>query len=353
MSEDIPSVRPGLNEPRSFADIVGQASSIKALRARIGSADRSTGLLLHGPEGVGKRTLARLYSKAVRCEHPTEGGDPCGVCENCVSFDPNGGFDYAEVEILSQGAERMVQQLIDADGWQIVDQRRVIVLVNVDKIPSTYFDRLLPMLEKAKTRTDLVLLTCNLKSVRLAGVSRCQVLGLRPLAPDVARSLLADRLKELGTMADPQALDVLVAVGRGFPKRIDEICVRVGGRPHVTLATARQVLGVDWVDDAVAACLYMLAVWPSRKRLLAATDGLSSRERLRRVQVCLRHVYLHGLRKTPMVASITDPALLYRDDAMQEVAFALRLCAEKHSISVDNLWCALTARLLSGDLEDL
>src|SRR6195256_2452075 len=55
--------------------------------ALLGRRDRLPhGLLIRGPEGIGKLGFARMLAQALLCEHPASGGVPCGACSGCNWF---------------------------------------------------------------------------------------------------------------------------------------------------------------------------------------------------------------------------------------------------------------------------
>src|SRR5205823_2450457 len=58
----------------SFRDIVGRVSAVGQLTLRVRSRAHYHSLVLHGPMGVGKKTMARLYAKAILCERVTPQG---------------------------------------------------------------------------------------------------------------------------------------------------------------------------------------------------------------------------------------------------------------------------------------
>jgi DNA polymerase-3 subunit gamma/tau len=80
--------------PKAFSEVVGNGRVIKQLTNLIKSGATYGNILLHGPTGSGKTTLARILVKAVLCRN--FGGDVCGVCNWCSSFDRNfpKGSDY-------------------------------------------------------------------------------------------------------------------------------------------------------------------------------------------------------------------------------------------------------------------
>ena len=72
--------------PKSFEEVLGQDELVSTLAKRVITKDHSRHIVLHGPEGSGKTTVARLYAKALQCEEPTPTGSPCQSCAPCRTF---------------------------------------------------------------------------------------------------------------------------------------------------------------------------------------------------------------------------------------------------------------------------
>jgi hypothetical protein len=87
----------------SFATMVGHTKAVAALRERVLEDRHGTGIILHGPRGVGKRTLARIYARAVLCEGPPEAGEACKKCEGMQ-------------RVLEEPAARLLRTGCDAAG---------------------------------------------------------------------------------------------------------------------------------------------------------------------------------------------------------------------------------------------
>ncbi len=69
----------------TFDDILGQRHAVELLRAAIASQRLPHALLFHGPEGVGKRTIAKVLAATLLCS--AEGDRPCGRCSPCVAIE--------------------------------------------------------------------------------------------------------------------------------------------------------------------------------------------------------------------------------------------------------------------------
>ena len=77
--------------PKSFEEVLGQDELVSTLSRRVITKDHSRHIVLHGPEGSGKTTVARLYAKALQCSEPTPTGSPCHRCDACTL---GGGLNY-------------------------------------------------------------------------------------------------------------------------------------------------------------------------------------------------------------------------------------------------------------------
>ena len=58
--------------PKSFEEVLGQDELVSTLARRVITTDHSRHIVLHGPEGSGKTTVARLYAQALQCQSPPQ-----------------------------------------------------------------------------------------------------------------------------------------------------------------------------------------------------------------------------------------------------------------------------------------
>src|SRR3954465_3806697 len=85
-----------------FADFHGNAEIVRQLRGMLARDRFPHGVILSGPEGSGKYTLAQMVAKAMNCLEPPAGEpDFCGHCRNCVRI--------AEADALDQRCTEAVE----------------------------------------------------------------------------------------------------------------------------------------------------------------------------------------------------------------------------------------------------
>ena len=104
-----------------FQDFLGNAQTVTHLRESIRAGRFPHSLILAGPRGAGKYTLALMLAQAVNCLQPTETDslpDFCGVCRNCARI------------ALSANLEALVDEAVEArDGLRETDKRETRILI--------------------------------------------------------------------------------------------------------------------------------------------------------------------------------------------------------------------------------
>ena len=104
-----------------FQDFLGNAQTVTHLRESIRAGRFPHSLILAGPRGAGKYTLALMLAKAVNCLHPAESDglpDFCGACSNCTRI-----AGAANLE------ERVAEAVAARDDLRETDKRETRILI--------------------------------------------------------------------------------------------------------------------------------------------------------------------------------------------------------------------------------
>jgi DNA polymerase III gamma/tau subunit len=351
MIEDPPEAQkaaPRNVAPRRFEEVIGRRNAVDSLRTWVQSRDVRGGVILYGPEGVGKRTLARLFAKAVLCERPEQFGSPCNSCDSCRHFDERSSMGYAEFDPSTFQSEHTVRDFLDELRRGSFADRDVVVVRNADLCELRRIDAFLQTLEELQTEATFILLVDELKRMRLAVQSRCKQLRLRPLQTDEIAQLCRELAEAKGVQVDEPVLDLLAVASRGLPGQLLDLINQLVDEP-MTLSAVRRKLELDWGDDMVAYWSAILSGDEPPECLRNLIAGPSSDESLRRLRVFLNHFYLHELRQPPVDVAV-DAALMHLDEgAWRALGARFNEYARMAGMIPDELWRVLARCSLSGD----
>lgn len=175
----------------SFDRILGQERAVERLRALIARGRVPSALLFLGPHGVGKRTAALQFAKALNCgERPGEGCDTCPSCRKIAEgvhpdvevTSPDGQF--VKIDQIRAIADKLA--LIPAEA-----RRRVVIVHRAERMNSAAANAFLKTLEEPPADTTVVLTAPSPSSLPETIVSRCMPLRFVPLARATLEALLA------------------------------------------------------------------------------------------------------------------------------------------------------------------
>ncbi len=244
--------------PRTFPELLGQDSVVRALRFALSEGRVHHAYLFSGIRGVGKTTVARLLAKALNCEQGV-GPDPCGICSACQEIDAGRFADLIEVDAASRTKVDDTRELLDNVQYAPTRGRYKVYLIDEVHMLSTHsFNALLKTLEEPPPHVKFILATTDPQKLPVTVLSRCQKFALRRLTDMQIRDHLAAILREEGLESDDEALAALSRAAEGSVRDalslLDQAIAAGGGA--VRAGAVRDMLGAvapDLVHRLIAA----------------------------------------------------------------------------------------------------
>ena len=162
--------------PHSFDTVVGQAALTATLRNAVKSGKLAHAYLFCGPRGVGKTTCARIFAKAINCEHPTPEGEACGACESCKAFAEQRSYNIFELDAASNNSVEHIKTLMEQTRVPPqVGRYKVFIIDEVHMLSTAAFNAFLKTLEEPPSHVIFILATTEKHKILPTILSRCQI----------------------------------------------------------------------------------------------------------------------------------------------------------------------------------
>lgn len=179
--------------PTVFEDVKGQEHIVTTLKNQIKSGRTSHAYLFCGTRGTGKTTIAKIFAKAVNCEHPVD-GSPCGECAICKSIAAGTSMNVIEIDAASNNGVDSIRQIVEEVNYSPAEGKyKVYIIDEVHMLSIGAFNALLKTLEEPPAYVIFILATTEVHKIPITILSRCQRYDFRRISIDT----IADRLKEL------------------------------------------------------------------------------------------------------------------------------------------------------------
>lgn len=179
--------------PSEFADVKGQDHIITTLQNQI-KADRiGHAYLFCGTRGTGKTTVAKIFAKAVNCEHPVD-GSPCGECEMCRSIAASMSMNVIEIDAASNNGVDNIREIREEVTYRPTEGRyKVYIIDEAHMLSPGAFNALLKTLEEPPEYVIFILATTEVHKIPITIMSRCQHYDFKRISIET----ITDRMKEL------------------------------------------------------------------------------------------------------------------------------------------------------------
>ncbi|MBO5888282.1 MAG: DNA polymerase III subunit gamma/tau [Bacteroidaceae bacterium] len=202
--------------PLNFDSVVGQRSLTTTLKNAITSGKLAHAYLFCGPRGVGKTTCARIFAKAINCFDPQEGGEPCGKCESCLSFEQQRSMNIHELDAASNNSVDDIRELCK----QVLippqtGRYKVFIIDEVHMLSAAAFNAFLKTLEEPPSYVIFILATTEKHKILPTILSRCQVYDFQRMTTQNTIDHLMYVAQKEGYTAELEALSLIAEKADG------------------------------------------------------------------------------------------------------------------------------------------
>jgi DNA polymerase-3 subunit gamma/tau len=201
------------SRPRRLAELVGQPAVTAILQPQLESGSVGPVLLLAGPRGTGKTSLARIIAASLNCER-TPGLEPCGECASCraMARPAPSSENYLELDAGTNGGVDQARALVAEAAIPVAPGKtRIVVLDECHLLSTAAASALLKTLEEPPPRVIFLLATTDPQRLLPTIRSRCMELPFLGLS----EADTAARLAELAAANDlPLEGERVLAIAR-------------------------------------------------------------------------------------------------------------------------------------------
>lgn len=203
--------------PKSFSEVIGQETTVNALRNIIKNKNFHNGYIFSGTRGVGKTTLGRLFAKALNCKnYDSEKGETCNVCSVCEEINSNSHLDLIEIDAASRTGVDDMRDLLESVQYRPSSGNFKIYLIDeVHMLSIQSFNALLKTLEEPPAHVVFILATTEAHKIPKTIVSRCLQFNLKLVSDELISQNLKRIFESEGIISDDKSVDLLVELAKG------------------------------------------------------------------------------------------------------------------------------------------
>ena len=310
--------------PQRFSEVVGQQHVTRTLQNAIKESRIGHAYLFVGSRGIGKTTGARIFAKALNCEHPAtdaDGGiEPCCECPTCHEIAGGSCLDVLEIDGASHNGVEDVRQIRDNVQYTPSNGRRykVYIIDEVHMLSPQAWNALLKTLEEPPPHVKFLFATTEAHKILPTILSRCQRFDLKRIPVP----LIVARLDEIATaekiFVRDSALTIIARAAEGGMRDaqsiFDQMIAFCGGNDEGSPISESDVIDVfGLVSHSELTHLVEAILQNDAGALISAVHNLA--ERGRNLECLYADILLYG-RNLMVFGHVSDPrAMLELNDA--------------------------------------
>ncbi len=237
--------------PSKLSEVVGQPVAVQILKNAIQTGKVHHAILLSGPMGTGKTSLARIISKSLNCKDgPTI--DPCGKCEACKAIAVGKDVDVIEIDGASNRKVEDARAIIESVKYPPLKRRfKIYIIDEVHMLTQEAFNALLKTIEEPPEYVKFIFATTAIEKVPDTILSRCQILNLKRIPEEEIEKKLRYIAEQEQIEIDSEGISLIAYASNGSLRVAEgylDRCISYKPDKRITKEDVSVVLGISTTD---------------------------------------------------------------------------------------------------------
>lgn len=201
--------------PDEFEDVKGQDAIVRTLKNQINADRIGHAYLFCGTRGTGKTTVAKIFAKAVNCEHPVD-GSPCGECAMCKSIAAGTSMNVIEIDAASNNGVDNIREIREEVTYRPTEGKyKVYIIDEVHMLSIGAFNALLKTLEEPPEYVIFILATTEAHKIPITILSRCQRYDFKRISIETIAARLQELIDKEGWDVEDKAVRYIAKMADG------------------------------------------------------------------------------------------------------------------------------------------